>query len=146
MSKTREREFKVEQKVYLVDCWGTGIGPQAFKTEAMIVYVNPEDKTFAAVLYGDTYQTYSFEDYGRLIFDTAEAAKEAADKLPKPKSVIYQIIGRRVYKKVVQGITAQCIDGVYDLMIHLSKGKDVSTKEIGISLFFNESDARQNKK
>lgn len=31
----------------------------------------------------------------------------------------------------------------HDLIIRLNKGKDISTKEIGIFIFLNESDARQ---
>lgn len=144
MSKECKRDFKVNQTVYLVDYWGTNNGTQAFEAEAKILQVDEENKTFDAVLYGDTYKKrYSFEDYGRLIFDTAKEANEAAGKLPKPKSVVYQKIGKRVYKKTVSGINEHYVDNVYDLIIRLNKGKDVSTKEIGISIFLNESDARQ---
>lgn len=143
MSKQCKREFKVNQTVYLVDYWGTNNGSQAFEARAEILHVDKKNKTFNAVLYGDTYQKYSFEDYGRLIFDTAEEAAKAANKLPKPKSFVYQKIGKRVYKKTVLGIDGHYVDGVYDLKIRLNKGKDVSTKEIGISIFLNESDARQ---
>lgn len=143
MSKQCKREFKVNQTVYLVDYWGTSNGSQVFEAQAEILHVDEENKTFNAVLYGDTYQKYSFEDYGRLIFDTAKEAAKAANKLPKPKSVIYQKIGKRVYKKTVLDIGGHYVDGVYDLKIRLNKGKDVSTKEIGISIFINESDARQ---
>ena len=78
-----------------------------------------------------------------MIFDTAEEATEAASKLPNPKSLVYQNIGTRIYKKTVCGIDGHYVDNVYDLIIRLNKGKDVSTKEIGISIFLNESDARQ---
>lgn len=143
MSKEFKRDFKVNQTVYLVDYWGTKIGAQAFEAQAKILQVDEENKTFDAVLYGDTYQKYSFEDYGRLIFDTAKEANEAAGKLPKPKSIVYQKIGKRVYKKTVTDIGGHYVDGVYDLKICLNKGKEVSTKEMGISIFLNESDARQ---
>ena len=143
MSKKCKRDFKVRQTVYLVDYWGTDNGSQAFEAEAKILQVNEGNKTFDAVLYGDTCQSYSFEDYGRLVFDTAKEAAEAANKLPKPLSVVYQKIGKRVYKKTVSGIGGHYVENVYDLKICLNKGKDVSTKEIGISIFLNESDARQ---
>lgn len=139
MSKECKRDFKVHQIVYLVDYWGS----QASKAQAEILQVDEKNKTFDAVLYGDTYQRYSFKDYGRLIFDTAEEAVEASSKLPKPKSVVYQKIGKRVYKKTVCGISGQYVDNVYDLIILLNKGKNISIKEIGISIFLNESDARQ---
>ena len=139
MSKECKRDFKVNQTVYLVDYWGTSNGSQAFEAQAKILQVDEENKTFDAVLYGDTYQRYSFEDYGRLIFDTEKEAIEAAAKLPRPKSVIYQKIGKRVYKKTVIDIGGHYVDGVYDLKIRLNKGKEVSTKEMGISIFLNES-------
>lgn len=78
-----------------------------------------------------------------MIFDTAKEANEAAGKLPQPKSVVYHKIGKRVYKKTVSGIDGHYVDNVYDLIIHFNKGKAVSTKEIGISIFLNKSDARQ---
>lgn len=143
MSKECKRDFKVNQAVYLVDYWGTSNGSLAFETKSKILRVDEENKTFDAVLYGDTYQKYSFEDYGRLIFDTEKEAIEAAAKLPRPKSVVYQKIGKRVYKKTVSGIYGHYVDNVYDLIIRLNKGNNVSTKEIGISIFLNEADARQ---
>lgn len=143
MSKECKRDFKVKQTVYLVDHWGAENGSQAFGTQAEILQVNEDNQTFDAVLYGDTYQRYSFEDYGRLIFDTAKEASEAADKLPKPKTVVYQKIGKRVYKKKVCHISGHYVDNVYDLILCLNKGKAVSTKEIGNSIFLKESEARQ---
>ena len=143
MTEKGKRDFKVKQTVYVVDCWGAKNGMQAFEAYAKILYVDEKKRNFNAVLYGDTYQRYSFEDYGRLIFDTAEEANEAAGKLPKPKSVVYQKIGKRVYKKMVCGIGGYYVDNVYDLIIRLNKGKDISTKEIGIFIFLNEADARQ---
>lgn len=143
MSQQCKQDFKVNQIIYLVDHWGSKNGVQAFETCAKILHVDMENKTFTAVLYGDTYQKYSFEDYGRLIFDTDKEATEAANNLPKPQSVVYQKIGKKIYKKTVLGIDGYYVDGVYDLKICLNKGKDVSIKEIGISIFLNESDARQ---
>ena len=143
MSNECKRDFEVYQTVYLVDYWGTDNGTQAFEAEGKILQVDKENKTFTAVLYGDTYQRYSFDDYGRLIFDTAKEANEAANKLPKPNSVVYQKIGKRVYKKTISGISGHYVDNVYDLIIRLNKGNDVSTKEIGISIFLNEAEARQ---
>lgn len=143
MSNECKRDFKVNQTVYLVDYWETINGPQAFEEQAKILQVDEKNKTFLAVLYGDTYQRYSFEDYGRLVFDTAEKATEAANQLPKPEAVVYQKIGKRVYKKTVLGIKGHDVDGVYDLFICLDKGNNISTKEIGISIFLNESNARQ---
>ena len=143
MANAFKRSFQVGERVYVVDYWGTNNGTQAFEAQAEILKVDVTAETFTAVLYGDTYQEYSFKDYGRLIFDTSAEAVEASNNLPKPKTIVYQIIGKRVYKKIVEGIGEQYNDGTYDLVVHLNKGKDVSTKELGHSLFINESDARK---
>lgn len=146
MANAPKRIFKEGQLVYVVDYWGTSIGTQAFEASAGILEVDEKEQTFLAVLYGDTYQTYSFNDYGRLIFDTSDEATVAANQLPKPQTAVYQIIGKRVYKKLVIGILGQYVNGSYDLVVHLNKGKNISTKEIGHSLFLNEFDARLHKK
>ena len=138
-----KRSFKEGECVYVVDYWGTENGTQAFKAKAEILKVDVKAKTFIAVLYGDTYQKYSFNDYSRLIFDTSAETVKAAGALPKPETTVYQIIDKRVYKKLVKDIGGQYIDGTFDLVIYLNKGKDVSTKEIGHSLFINELDARK---
>ena len=143
MANALKRSFEPGESVYVVDYWGINDGTQAFEARAEILKVDEKTKTFTAVLYGDTYQTYSFKDYGRLIFDTSAEATEAANNLPKPKTIVYQIIGKRVYKKHVEGIGGRYTDETYDLVIRLNKGKDVSTKEIGHSLFINELDARK---
>lgn len=145
MANALKRSFQQGERVYVVDYWGTNNGTQAFEAAADILSVNSENKTFLAILYGDTYQTYSFNDYGRLIFDTKNEAVEAADKLPKPQATVYQIIGKRVYKKLVDGIDGKYTDGTYDLVVCLNKGKAVSTKEIGHTLFLSETDARSKK-
>lgn len=145
VNKTK-REFWKGQELHVVDYWGTNKGSQAFATSAQIVNVNEEKETFDAVLYGDTYQTYSFKDYKRLFFDRKEDAQRAVENLPIPTSSIYQIIGRKVYKKKVIGIGARDVDGAIDLIVHLNRGKDVSIKEIGKSLFLDEAEARKNNK
>ena len=143
MANAFKRSFQVGERIYVVDYWGTNNGTQAFEARAEILKVDITAETFTAVLYGDTYQEYSLKDYGRLIFDTSAEAVEAANNLPKPKTIAYQIIGKRVYKKIVEGIGGQYNNGTFDLVVHLNKGKDVSIKELGHSLFINESDARK---
>lgn len=145
MTNALKRDFKEGQCVYVVDYWGTINGMQGFVTRAEILEVDEKKQTFVAVLYTDTYQTYNFKDYGRLFFGTSNEAIGAVDKLPKPQTAVYQIVGNKVYKKLALGIGGQFIDGTFDLVVRLNKGKDVSTKEIGNSLFLNEFDARRNK-
>lgn len=150
MSKESKRDFKVDQTVYVIDYWVTNDGIQASEAHAKILLVDEKNKTFNATLYGDTQQRYStdgyikysFKDYGRLIFDTEKEAKEAADKLPKPKSVVYQKNGNRICKKTVYGIGGCYVDGAYDLIIRFKGGTAISTKEIGISIFLNKSDIK----
>ena len=141
---TYERNnLQVGKYVYVVDWWGTSDGMQAISVRAKILETDKNAETFSAVLYGDTYIRYSFKDYGRLIFETSKEADEAANKLPKPKTTIFQRLGKRVYKRIVKGIGSQYNEEVYDLVICLNNGKYVSTKEIGHSLFISESDARK---
>ena len=138
-----KRTFKVNQTVYVVDYWGTDNGTQAFEARAVIIEIDENNMTFGAILYGDTYQRYRFKDYGRLIFDTKEEAVIAANKLLKPGSFVYQRIGKKTYKKEVLGISGHYVGNVYDLIINLDGGQDISTKEIGVSIFLNKSDERQ---
>lgn len=140
-------KFKVGQHVYVVDYWGTDNGgAQAFETEARILKVNQKNQTFLAILYGDTYTRYSFKNYGRLIFDTEKEAAETAHKLPKPQTEIFQVVGKKIYKRLVDGIAGEFTDEMYGLVVCLENGKNVSIKEIGQFLFFSEFDARENKK
>ena len=143
MPNASKRVFKPGEIIYVVDYWGTSNGTQAFEAIAEILQVNEKTQTFSAILYGDTYQTYSFKDYGRLFFDTAIEASNAASALPKPQTIIYQKIGKRVYRKLVEGISGQYTNCIYDLVICVNRGKKVSTKEIGHTLFLSESDARK---
>lgn len=145
MSKVCKRKFEVGEIVYVVDCWGTSDGVQAFEACAEILKVDKENETFVAALYGDTYQKYGFKDYERLIFDSKSKAKQVAERLPKPASFVYRLIGKKVFKRKVLGVQNEYIDGVTDLVVYLDKGKYVPIGEIGKSLFLNEVDARQNK-
>lgn len=145
MNNALKRNFEKGQYVYVIDYWGTINGTQAFETQARIWDVNNKEKTFTAVLYGDTFQTYSFNDYKRLIFDTSHEANKAVNQFPKPQTIVYHVIGNRVYKKVVLEIYGKN-NGTYDLVIRLNKGKDISSKEINHSLFLSETDARNYKK
>ncbi len=137
-----KRNFKKNDEVYVVDYWGTSKGAAAFSARALIIDVDKEKQTFCGVLYGDTYQVYSFADYGRLIFDTSIEANTAASKLPIPGATVYQKIGNRVYKKQVDSIGGGYVNDVYDLKICFKRGKSVSTKEMGVTVFLSEADAR----
>ena len=143
MKKALKRNFIVNETVFVVDYWGTGEGTQAFGTRAEIVKVDKKNKTITAVLYGDTYQVYSKHDFGRIIFDTADEANEVAKNLPTPKTTMFQRIGKKVFKKKVLGIIGEYIDGTYDLAVSFDRGKNIPIREIGRSLFLEETDARK---
>ena len=138
----KKRNFKENEEIFIVDYWGTEKGSAAFSVRALVIDVNEEKQTFCGVLYGDTYQKYSFADYGRLIFDTSIEANAAASRLPKPGDIVYQRIGGRVYKKEVNFISGGHVNEVYDLKICFKRGRGVSTKEMGVTVFLNESEAR----
>ena len=139
MDKNKKiRDFKKDDKVYVVDYWGSTEGPRAYQAQATIISVDNEKKQFLAVLYGDTYQSYSFNDYGFIVFDTEEEAYDAAVKIPNPKTSIYQIIGKRIYEKKVKGIIgshAYSNDGSFKLVIHVNKGKNIPIEELGKTVF-----------
>ena len=141
MKGALNRDFKKGEIVYVVDYWGAELGMQSFEAAAEILSVNKSDETFTAVLYGDTYQTYSFKDYGRLIFDSRTEAVAAADQMPKPGEIVYHIIGKRVYTRTVRGIEGYYSNGVYDLVVIPMHGRFIPAKEIGHTLFKNRADA-----
>ncbi len=143
MSNKEKRIFKKGEVLYVIDCWGTTCGMHAFEASARIIHVDEEIGSFDAVLYGDTYQRYNVKDYGRLIFDDESEAKKAAYKLPKPNSYVYQLIGNRVFEKIVVGVRNENINNFTDLVVHLNKGKSVPIGRIGIELFLDESSARE---
>ena len=137
-----KREFNKNEDVFVVDYWGTEKGAAAFSARAHIIEVDEENRMFIGVLYGDTYQRYSFSDYGRIVFDTSIEANKAASKLPKPGDIIYQKVGNKVYKKEVHSISGGHVNGVYDLEICFKKGKNISIKEFGVTLFASLDAAR----
>lgn len=143
MSNEEKRIFKKSQVLHVIDCWGTKCGMQAFQASATIINIDEEIGSFDAVLYGDTYQRYNVNDYGRLIFDDESEAIKAADNLPKPTSFVYQLIGNRVFKKTVVGVRNEYINDFTDLVVHLNKGKRIPIGRIGIELFLDESSARE---
>ena len=86
MEKAPERIFKKGEYVYVVDYGSTEHGTQAFGVDARILFVEEKDQTFRARLYGFTRHTYSFKDYGRLIFDSRSEAIKAANDFPPPRA------------------------------------------------------------
>ena len=56
---------------------------------------------------------------------------------------MFQRIGKKVFKKKVLGIIGEYIDGTYDLAVSFDRGKNIPIREIGRSLFLEETDARK---
>lgn len=145
MSKTCNRKFKEGEEVYVVDWWGTSKGTQAFEAAAEIIEV--EEESFLAVLYGDTYQRYSFKDYGRLIFDDKDEAEKAAEKLPKPGSTVWLIDeDYNISKSKVKGIEGGYFDEIFNLTIELEDNKSITTDRIGTEVFLSEESVKEKKK
>ena len=137
-----KRNFRKNDVVYVVDYWGTLNGSAAFSVRAIVIDVDEEKKNFDAVLYGDTCQRYGFEDYGRLVFDTAKEADDAANKLPTPGTMVYLRKAGRVYKRKVDSIGGGYVDDKYDLNIRFERGENISIKELGVTIFIDEPTAK----
>ena len=142
MQDSIKRCLEDNQPIYVVDYYGIGRKTEAIGTRAYIVCYDKDRQIFKAMLYGDTYNTYSIKDAGRLFFDSLSEAVRAADSLPKPHTIMYQKKEKKVYKKEVAGIRGHYVNGVYDLVICFNRGECVSIKEIGHTMFFEEADAR----
>lgn len=138
MAATQRRQFNKGEKVYLVDCLGTSSGPQAFANIATVFVV--EETSLILKLEGRTYQKYSMNDYGRLIFDVRTEAEAAARKLPKPNSIIYRKNKDNTTSKlVVRGIWYKVNDkGIVKLVIKLEKGEDIFIDRIGVDIFLSK--------
>ena len=142
MGDSLNRCFEKNQPIYVVDYYGIGMKTEAIGTRAYIVCYDKDRQIFKAILYGDTYNTYSVKDAGRLFFNSLGEAVRAANKLPKPHTIMYQKKDNNIYKKEIVGIRGHYVDGVYDLVVCFNRGESVSIKEIGHTLFFKEADAR----
>ena len=142
MGDSLNRCFEKNQPIYVVDYYGIGRKTEAIGTRAYIVCYDKDRQIFKAILYGDTYNTYSIKDAGRLFFDSLSEAVRAANSLPKYQTIMYQKKDNKVYKKQVDGIKGHHVNGVYDLVVCFNRGECVSIKEIGHTVFFEEADAR----
>lgn len=143
MKQSLKRILEKDKKVYVIDCWGYTKGTKAIVTSATILDVDNKHKILVALLYGDTYHRYKIEDYGRLIFDTETEANTVASKIPDPGSIIFQIIGTKVYSKAIRNIHGNHVDGFYDLFIEFDRGSCISIKELGQTIFSKREEARK---
>jgi len=155
MKNISKRRFYVGECIYIIN-WD-GIKEISFTSVswntwavvelAFIREVNLKNNTLIVGTDYDspkTYKTYSVDDYNLLFFDRFEDAKKIADELPKTGTIVYQVIGRKVYKKLVKGIFGEYSNNIYDLVVRFDKGKNISIKQVGHSLFLNEKCARKN--
>ena len=143
MKESLKRILEKDRVVYVIDHWGYTKGSKAIVTSATILDVDYKHKILVALLYGDTYNRYKFEDYGRLIFNTETEANTFASKIPDPGSIVYQIIGTKVYSKSVRNISSKSKEGFHDLVIEFDRGSCVSTKELGHTIFAKRDEARE---
>ncbi|MBP3255668.1 MAG: hypothetical protein J6M60_04175 [Clostridia bacterium] len=143
MKESLKRILEKDKVVYVIDYWGYTKGSKAIVTSATILDVDYKHKILVALLYGDTYNRYKFEDYGRLIFNTETEANTFASKIPDPGSIIFQIIGTKVYSKSVRNIRGKNDEGCHDLVIEFDRGSCISTKELGHTIFSKREEARK---
>jgi hypothetical protein len=140
---TKERTLKEGDYIFVIDCRKTEEGIKADAFTAKVFRINPKQKTISAYVFYECNKLlykrdrhYSFNDYGRLFFDTEAEALEASQKIPKPKQAVYKKIGNRYYIRIVTRIVGMhCLD-TFDLYISLDKGYGlISIKDIGTKLF-----------
>lgn len=143
------RNFNDGDVVSVVDTWGG----KAIATTARILHVSKRKKKFMAVLSEDTYRRYDFADYGRIIFDTAEEAKNVADKIPVPGTIVYILKRGKIHEeRVIDVCSKHNKEGVADIIIKLVEDEEayitanISIKQIGEVLFSSKEDAEKNKK
>ena len=143
MSDACKREFMIGQIIYAVDSKQT----QPIVRKAQIIQISGSEKKLLAVFpydMGDGTHIYSFSDYGRLYFFDKKEAMDAADKLPKPNTTLYEIVNAHVRKRVVYGLWSNHFSGDFDLYIRFKNKKSISTKELNVTLFFDKKTAKQN--
>lgn len=143
MKESLKRFLEKGKDVYVIDYWGGNNGTKAFVSRATVLNVDSKNKRFLLFLYGDTYIRYKFEDYGRLIFDDESKANSVACKIPDPGSIVFQIIGQKVYSKVIRCVHGKNVNGIYDLFFEFDRGHGISIKELGQTIFSNREEARK---
>ena len=89
---------------------------------------------------------YSFFDYQRLYFDSAEKAIMSAIKIPAIKDVVYVVSDNKTVKKEIcniKGFPEIDISYYYDLYLFFKNDDNPqSVKEIDKSIFFSRMDIR----
>lgn len=135
-----EEKFKKWDWVFVIELWLKDGCLQPFGTGAHVVEIDEESKTIKVKICGSTYRTYSYEDFGRLVFNNKELADKATKKYPKNGDTIYQVEDDKTSPKKVLGIIYKYVNGVMDLFIKFEDGKEVSSKEIGKTIFLKEED------
>ena len=142
--KKFEQKFEKGESVFVINVSNCGV----YEYQANIKSIDENAHTFSVEfvdsLQSSTLYTYSFKDLGYLFFDTEEKAKEIVTKMPMYHQILYRVFGSKVHERIVEGIYAKHIDGIYNIYISLNKGKDLSIKEFCNSIFFStEEKARE---
>ena len=145
MDEASKRIIEEGEYIYVIDSKYVGYFECAFVFSAKIIEVDENFESFVA-RFCTSYilRRYLIKDYKHLFYSTLEEAESAVNKLPKPGMIIYQKIGKRVYKKTVTDVCGLFDEEVnYDIYICLNRGEPVSISEMGKTIFLNESDARK---
>ena len=89
---------------------------------------------------------YSFFDYQRLYFDSAEKAIMSAIKIPAVNDTVYVVSDNKTIKKEIcdiKGLPTLDVSYYYDLYLFFKNDDNpYSVKEIDKSIFFSRMDAR----
>ena len=143
MTESANRKLEKNEYVYVLDSKGYSYDEGAFCKAAYVVRVDNKHKNYTVLVYEDKHETYSFNDYGLLIFRSQIEAEKAARALPKPGEIVYQIIGNKIYKRQINCLFSDNSRETIDLILSFTRGKDVSFREIGKSIFFSKEEAEK---
>ena len=137
-----EKTLKKWDWVFVVELWLSEGVFKAFSTRAQVKEIDAKNETIKVIICGTTYRTYSFKDFGRLIFVNQKLAHNAAKKYPIGGDIIYKIEDDDILEKKVLGIMYEYVDGVIDLFIKFEDGENISSKELGKTIFLKKEDIR----
>ena len=139
-----KHKFVRGQTLYVLDYIGADNTKKPIVVHGTVLHFDNKLNCVTVALYNDVCETYSQNDFGRLLFKTREEAVKALNLLPKAYSYVYHVIKKKVYKKLVLGIVGHYTQElVYDLFIVVHRGTAISIKEMGKTIFFTKGEAKK---
>lgn len=135
MSNQIEPKLVKDKRIHILDAVYTDKGGRVLQCGASVLCFNDKQRHFIAEIYGTIFRDYSYDSYGKIFFDDADAANEAIKRIPTTRSTIYVIDGNNISQKVVIAIKNKKVDCDQDIVLLLSDDTAVSIKEIGKTVF-----------